>query len=516
LPFPTEDVLAGTMKTLLRTISKGNVGLVLAAVILGLAAHSLVLNAPFKTLDDNASIINNADIKDPANAGRIFRSSFFGGKHYYRPLVSLSFMAEYHFFGLQPFYYNLTNLALHLSIAVTVFFLAFLILKDRGAAFFAALLFAVHPVQSDAVANIAGRSVILSTFFTVNALFFYSLASGRRFFLLYALSLICFACGLLAKESAAMLPALLLAYIILFEKKGKKWPLILPYALIILAYIALRRSLGILETYPWRSPSEHVFGFLTFLRACLTYLRLLIWPSGLHFDRAQEMFLTFSDPGLIATILAFAAAGIALFKLRKHFSRDGLFFAAWFGIELFPVSQVVTTIGVGPGYISAAEHFLYMPAIGMFALMALGGQKLYRLNQTKGFFSTNTFRIVVASIFLSLMLVTVFQTVVARTALGMFKRTLAYNPNNARILFSAGIEMVNRNRFHEAEHYFLRAFAREPENISYRIALGRALCDQGKFAEGIAVYETIKDGGKWSELLKKNLDEAYREVDGKW
>ncbi len=423
------------MHTLTNNILKNNIALICIIFLLGFAAHACMLSGTFKTLDDSYSIINNPDIKEFSNTVKIFRSSFFGGKHYYRPLVSLSFMAEYHLFGLRPFYYNLTNLILHLSIAATVFFLISRICNDRIIAFFTSLLFAVHPIQWEAVSNIPGRAVILSTFFTVNTLFFYCLARDKqRFVFYYGLSLFFFVCGLLSKESAAMLPLLLLSYIFLIEKGKKKYSIVLPYFLIIAVYMVIRQFLGITETFPWRSAEEFALGFLTFLRACLTYLRLIVWPVDLHFDRAREMFITFSDFRLWATVCAYSAIGFTLIRSRKQLTRSSIFFITWICIELFPVSQIITTIGVRSGYLSIAEHFLYMPAIGIFVLLVLSIQKLYRFNQKKRYCSVNFTRLVLAGCILFFMLITIQQSLHAKSALTMFARTLRYNPNNTRIL----------------------------------------------------------------------------------
>ena len=270
-------------------------------------------------------------------------------------------MVDYHFFGLPPSYSNLTTLGVHFAAAVTVFFLIVTPLEDRTTAFFTSLLFAVHPINWEAVSNIPGRAIILSTFFTVHAFFFFCLsAEKKRFAVCYGLSLFFFVCGLLSKESAAMLPVLLLSYMFFSAKGTKRYSLTIPFFLIIAAYMIMRRSLGVIETYPWRTLQEHALGFMTFLRACLTYLRLLIWPAGLHFDRAQQMFLKFSDTGLLETLIAFLALSGALIKVRRKIPGYVWFFITWFCIELFPVSQIITTIGVGPGYISMAEHFLYI------------------------------------------------------------------------------------------------------------------------------------------------------------
>jgi len=502
------------MHNSIKTILNHNIGLVCAIILMGFIAHGCMLAGTFKTLDDNISIINNEDIKDFSNVGKIFTTSYFGGKHYYRPLVSLSYMIEYHSVGLRSFYYNLNNLALHLSIAVTVFFLIFLILGDRSIAFFTSLLFAVHPIQWEAVSNISGRAVLLSTFFTINAFFFYCLSrQKKRQTLFFGLSLFLFACGLLSKESAAMLPVLILSYMFLIEKNNKQYRWTVPYFLIIGVYYMFRILLGIAETYPWPSAGEHILGFLTFLKVCLTYLRLVIWPLDLHFDRAQVMFSSFGDPQLWATLMIYLVLAYVFVSSKKRLSNINVFFVAWFCIELFPVSQIITTIGVQPGVMSAAEHFLYMPVIGIFVLLVLGVRELIIFVQAKGFCSPSTCRWGIIGLILFLMLTTVRQSLEAQTSLTMFQRSLKQNPNNARIQYSMGLELANRERYKEAEHHFRRALSGDPNHMMVRIALGRALHDQGRLIEGIAVYETVHGvDGKLNELLMTNLRDAYQQL----
>ena len=76
-----------------------------------------------------------------------------------------------------------------------------------------------------------------------------------------------------------------------------------------------------------------------------------------------------------------------------------------------------------------------------------------------------------------------------------------------------GLEMAGRERYEEAEQHFRRALSGNPYHMMSRVALGRALHDQGRFAEGIAVYETVHGvDGKLHELLKINLKEAYQQL----
>ena len=193
--------------------------LVLIAVLV-FTAYSFCLSAPFKTLDDDASIVKNDDIKSFSNLGVIFTTSFFGGNAYYRPLVSLSFMTEYHFFGLDPVYYYLTNILIHIFSAWLVFLIAEILLKDTVAAFAVGLLFGIHPVHAEAVSNIPGRAILLCGLFYL-ASFYCFLMAEKKGKVFYGLSLAAFALALLSKESAGVLPLLLIVYLWLFKRNAK-------------------------------------------------------------------------------------------------------------------------------------------------------------------------------------------------------------------------------------------------------------------------------------------------------
>jgi len=489
---------------------------ILIIVVLGFTAYSFVLGAPFKTLDDNISIVVNSDIQDLSNVKKIFTSSFFGDNHYYRPLVSFSYMLEYHFFGLNSFYYNLTNVILHLAIAVSVFFLVLLLFNDRMTAFFVSLLFAIHPVQWEPVANISGRASLLNGFFAVNAFFLFCFTQQRhKSVLLFIFSLIFAFLALLAKESAAMLPVLIFFYLIIFKKEKGPGPAgafikTAPYFVVVAAYVLIRNSLGITDVYTWRFAREWILGVLTFLRVSLTYLRLYFLPVDLHFDRAQMLFTDFLNGELLFTVAVFLILAVVLIKYRGKFSAGVLFFFCWFWIELFPVSQVVASIGVQPGFISAAEHFLYIASIGMFVLLVRGCQKLYQYNQKVKACSPRMFQLAVLFLLVFFMITTIQQNLYARHTISMVKQSLAYNPHNARMLYSLGFEMAQVGEFEKAEAYFRRSLAEEANKPIAMIGLGKALCDQGRFAQCIDVYESVRYPGKFKELLDENLRLSYK------
>ena len=182
-------------------------------IVLGLIAYGAMLPAPFRVMDDRLSIIENPAIKSAKNIPGLFREGYFHDQSYYRPLINLSFMGEYQAFGLNSFFYNLDNLILHILNALLVFLLVSRLVNSDTIGFWTGLLFVIHPVQWEAVCNVPGRAILLSAFFVLSsfALFLESYKHHRWFYL--PLVLITFFLGLLCKESAGVLPLVVIAYL---------------------------------------------------------------------------------------------------------------------------------------------------------------------------------------------------------------------------------------------------------------------------------------------------------------
>ncbi|OGX32428.1 MAG: hypothetical protein A2787_01485 [Omnitrophica WOR_2 bacterium RIFCSPHIGHO2_01_FULL_48_9] len=502
-------------KNPLDTLQRSPTRLILLIVILTFSAYAFMLGADFRTMDDEESIVNNAAIKDLGNIDKIFQTSFFGGMSYYRPLVSLSFMLEYRLFGLHPFYYYLDNLLLHTATAVLVFFLLNFIFKNNIFAFFTALLFAIHPVQWEAVANISGRAILLCTFFYLSAFFLFCRAIDKQRKQDYWLALGCFGLALLSKESAVVLPLVLFGYRWFTRRSSpQKFPmtlrLIAPFLAVVAMYLAVRQALGITNFFYWRSFAEALLAFLTFLRSLLTNIRLLVFPVDLHFDRMREMFTGFADPQLILTVLIFSSGLFALIKFRRKFPALLLFFILWFFAEFILVSQFLVSVGVQPGVISVAEHFLYVPVLAGCVVLTFVLQNLYEMNRRRRYFSKELFVVLAAGFFIFLFMTTVQQSIYASNQITMYERALVFDPQNSRVRNCLGLAYARLGLLEEAEAHFRRAIADNPYNVRARIGLGKALCDQGKCWEGVQEYEKIQVPGSQEKLLADNLKATYQ------
>jgi len=168
---------------------KTNLSYCLIVTLLILLAYSNSFQNSFQ-YDDFHVILKNPAIKDPANYPQFFLNPQLGSglvkeTSGYRPLLMLSFALNYSLGGLEVFGYHLFNFILHTLCAFLVFFITLLFLRitpdeerfnptrNQLTALFAASVFALHPVQTESVTYIVGRSNLLTAFFFLLAFWSY-------------------------------------------------------------------------------------------------------------------------------------------------------------------------------------------------------------------------------------------------------------------------------------------------------------------------------------------------------
>ncbi len=478
------------------------IAIIIAVVV---AAYAIVLPAPFKTMDDRVSIVENPAIRSVKGIPEIFQQGFFRDRFYYRPMVNLSFMGEYHLFGLNHFYYNLDNVLLHAVNAVLVFRIAAVLLANSSMGFWVGLLFALHPLQAEAVGNISGRTILLCSFFLLTAFYLFLAYERRRQVFLLAGALIFFGFGLLSKESAAIFPGVLALYL-WFRPQGtwrQKLGLLCPFALIIVGYLWWRHHLGITQLARADDAVTHILGFITFLKSLIIHLRLFILPTDLYFDRGLMLLKSFASWQVGGILMFWIIVASALMQWRKRISTLVLFLLGWFALELLPVSQLVASIVIQPGMISTADHFLYLPLIPALMLLVLGAGQFIKGNSRHKYLSPVILKVGVGGFLLFFFCVTVEQNIYAREELSMLRRSVGFEPRNARMQASLGLQYVFRGNPAQAQSHFQAAVDADPFNAQYRISLGTSLCDQGRFIECMGQYVALDNPGSYNELLER-------------
>ena len=339
---------------------------IIAAVCLTVYANTLVMGFVWV---DFEHVTGNPLIRSLANLPIFFVHDVWYGipgdhiSHYYRPLFNVSLALDYLIWGENPIGYHLTNAILHTLATLSLFSMACRILQSRTASGAAALLFAVHPVHAEAVSYIASRAEPLCSLFvfTSLALYFRYRDTCRWKDLVYALI---FACGaLLTKETAIILPALIVLSEACFGAKGLWWPRwrgALSFWLLIPPYLLIRQAAIIPEgeTLP-----PLVMRLVTAPLIYVSYLKNLFLPLDLKLHYVVPLQRGFSAQVLVAISLLLFLLVITVMTARKN--RLPFFCLAWFLGGLLPVIGIIAIVKPSP----MADRYLYLPSAA-FALLA--------------------------------------------------------------------------------------------------------------------------------------------------
>jgi len=293
---------------------------------------------------------------------------------YYRPLFALLLWAEYQLFGLHPTGYHAVSLVLHLVAVLLVYALARRIFGVGAAAGVAALLFAVHPIHVESVAwPSASVDLLLAPSF-LGALLLHSRHLERDGFpaglRCWILALLLFAVALLTKETALLLPLIVLMLELQHATSGRRAKrlalALLPYGIVGLAYMALRlRVLGIIARAQ-ENTGTWVETILTLPSVLVRYtsMALLWFPLGPgHPVRFVGSVLDprFLVPLLVLALLAAAAAWL----IRLDQRRCGL------GLALFlvPLLPPLYLRGLYSETL-VQDRYLYLPSVGAALILA--------------------------------------------------------------------------------------------------------------------------------------------------
>ncbi len=209
-----------------------------------------------------------------------FTTNVVGQPFYYRPLMLVSFGIDYLVFKSVPFGYHLTSLILHLLNVILVFKIAERLLKNQIAAFIGAVIFAIHPVQAEAVTWISARADTLATFFTLLSFYFYMNFVATRGATDFILVLLFYTLSLFTKETSLILFFVFLIYPFAVDKKindKKHWSLLVFSFIIIIFYLLIRGMIThfVLDYYPWNVK------IATIPVVILSYFKLFFYPIDL-------------------------------------------------------------------------------------------------------------------------------------------------------------------------------------------------------------------------------------------
>jgi len=452
---------------------------VLGLIVLPFLVFGSFIGNPFVSLDDNYLIYANLAVQTFSlkNILHVFTSY---DPQLYIPLTFLSWQLNAALFGMNPAAFHLVNLLLHCANAVLVF----LILRKLSGSLFvsalAAMLFAIHPIQTEAVLWAASRKDLLSGLFfllSAHAYLRYREYDVRRNLLW---SIVFYGLGLLSKVSVITLPVWLLGIDWLQKRPFDRLraPRILleklPYVVLavvfgIIAVIGKTRVLG---------SSGTLLNILLPAKSVVFYVQKFLWPSGLsviypYTGQVHGLFVDFAWS--LSVILALLLIGLICFRGRNRLVTFGI--TTYFLL----LAPSFTTFWKNGFLYFASDRYVYLASIGFFVVIAF---LLDRVKMLRG-----CSVIVIAS----LIPVSWAQGSVWSSTEALYRNVLRTYPDSVMAQTNLGLELQLQGNLKEAREHYALAIALDPHSVHAYFDLAALENKEGHPAEAEKLYVDIVD-----------------------
>lgn len=460
-------------------VKKKRVFLCITLIIaLGFVVYSNSLHGEF-IWDDINLIRDNVFIKNHSYFPKLFTEHIGkggGGEYFaYRPLQMAGYALNYYLSKLDVRAYHLTNMLLHISVALCIYWLINILFKNNTLSFFTALLFVVHPIHTGAVSYISGRADPQAALFILLCLILYIKNLEKNNIITYVLMPLFYICAVLSRENALALLFLLPLYHYTF-KKGLKIKNFLPVLGVAVAYAVFRLTV-LKHLFPHTITQTTLLQRTPGFFAAITYyVKLLLLPFNLHMEYGYRQF-SFSDPAVIAgAVILFWSLKYALAKKKKQNLIPFAIF--WFFIALMPQSNLY------PLNAYMAEHWLYIPSIGFFLIGAWGLNLLYA---QKGLRILAIFSI--ASLLAFYSFLTIRQNEYWQKQMQFYEKTLRYAPYSPRFYNNLAVIYREIGRKEEAISLLKKAIELGPLYAEAYNSLGILYQEAGRNLEAIPLFE---------------------------
>lgn len=390
---------------------------------------------------DDVYVFENAELRSPfALLDGGISNSFLSGR---RPLTAISFSLNHYLWGRETFSFHLTNIIIHILNGILVFVLVrstlYIINESHSnnsdaIAFLTALLFSIHPVQTESVSYIYQRAESLSSFFYLTSIISfiraYQAESRGKKVLYQGLFFASFILSLMCKEIAITLPLIAFIFGLYFFRRDRVWRNIaLPGVLILAGLYITALKLNSIQGNPnvgYQLKEYTAWEYLlTQINVIVHYLRLIIFPINQNLDYDFPSTKTFFEAGTLMNFaLLFSMICLTIYLLKKQ--RGISFFILWFFIILLPSSSIM------PLSDACVEHRLYLPSIGTFFISALAMVHLSGLLKTASGSKHLTLAVCIICILTFLSAATYQRNLIWESRLAMWKDVVRKSPKKGR------------------------------------------------------------------------------------
>ncbi|WP_129126157.1 hypothetical protein [Geomonas oryzae] len=448
---------------------------ILTLVVVGALTYLCATQAGFLAIDDVGMVQN---IKSNSyTLGGLF---FSGASEYYRPLTVISYFANASFTGVDPFYFHLVNVVIHIANALLVYWFALVFFFRRddvdSLAFIASLFFLVAPINSEAASWVSARPDLLCTFFFLLATVLLVKVREQATASAMVFVGIAYLASLCAKEASIAMAAIAPLYLLSQARRERLKDAVLLAAPVLVTtgiYLFLRfgRTVSVDKgvksvvkgaiangsaTTPPLLDGVGAFGF---------YLQKLVFPFPLNFT-----ILRYDRP--VAYMALLAGCLVALYLLRRH-RRETLLPLLIIFIGIAPA--VLAYLGRIP-WTPFGERYLYLPMVGFSLLVALGLSRLKSLP-----------RIVPIACVMLLAIPTMARVALWCDPDAFWKDALKKGPGLAKSHSALGVYAYEQQRYDDAERYMKQSLSLSEEPLVWQnLAL---------------VYQARKDMKKYEEAM---------------
>lgn len=485
----------------------------------------LYANSFFNQLfwDDNESIVNNAYIKDWQYFPNYFSENLTAGAgikgNYWRPLLLFSFSLDYKLGGLAPFFYHLQNLFWHIFSAILVFKFLKIILrkiprpKSNFIAFFAAFLFLIHPLQTEAVTYVAGRADPMHSALMLLSLIYLAKfwQNQKERFNIFC-SLLFFSLALMTKERAIVLCALVFLYLFLlaspkiFEKLKNKIFVFLPYLTLGLIYLILRATIlhfsGTFDIGAQENiGAENLYQkILIILKGFAIYQELIIAPVKLYMEKTVSVPQNFLSPTVIIGLLTAIGWLIGIFYGYKK-NRYIAFGVLWFFLAMSPSIHVFPIQGL------LYEHWLYFPIIGIFLVLSF---LIYKITFE---IKKGNWQMIILGLLILWMLSLSAKTVIRnfdwQNSIKFYEKNISLGGSSARVFTNLGMAYADEGQPEKAIENYQKAIELNEKLFPPWFNLGNAYKELKQTKKSIANYEKAMELSPNYVPIYNNLATVY-------
>jgi protein O-mannosyl-transferase len=451
-------------------------------LLIALSIYMPALYYPFLMWDDGVYVTNNQLLQNGDLKALFF--SYYDG--HYHPLTLLSLKADFLIAGLHPAWYHGMNLLLHMLCVYLVFRLIRRLLKDDAAAWFAALIFAVHPLQTEAVVWISARKDLLYAFFFFIALHCYVAYREERKTSRFVLSWLFFLLSVLCKEQAVMLSPLLFVVDYFLKKDFRKVSLYLEK----IPFFIASAFFGMLSIYAQREtgyirPFEgDTVDFAARLvlgsYGLLFYLIRLIAPLSLSAYYPYPFDVEQPVPAQMFLFPIVLFLGIVLiFFFRKKIPREVITSLLIFVI---PLLVMLRFFHANPGDIVVADRYTYVPVFGAALLAGFLYLRFRKWQKLKVFFVAI---LVLSGFFIAK---TIIRSRVWSDSLVLVNDILSKHPDVYTALNCRGSIYLEEHKFDNALADFNRALQINPHNDRAYANRGLLFAKTGRHDAAVADF----------------------------